>query len=275
MKHFVSYLEVIAFFINQGGPVNIVISVLYILWFTLLLEKTVFFLLTRIRNTGLIRKTVSAFKASSEDEPPLSFKEILKRIGNAFSQSGNNYFIRRLKDGLGEGKTDIDSILSKGEQRKWKNGYLIPLTDTYLNTVPKGEKRLTAALEDQGEKTVTRMERGLWVLSELGHIAPLLGLLGTVIGLINAFGTISEKGAAVEVSDLASGIWVAMLTTANGLILALLSFLTFKIFDRIIKRRETYLSRVVAVLDNHFDVSRPVEIQPAKNKPQSPVQETI
>lgn len=63
--------------------------------------------------------------------------------------------------------------------------------------------------------------RGLKLLELIGTIAPLLGLLGTVIGMIAAFQAMQEAGSTVDPADLAGGIWEALLTTAAGMAVAI------------------------------------------------------
>ena len=71
------------------------------------------------------------------------------------------------------------------------------------------------------EEEVRGLSRYLQALATIGNIAPLLGLLGTVIGMIKAFMVIQEMGGKVNAAVLAGGIWEAMLTTALGLAVAL------------------------------------------------------
>lgn len=71
------------------------------------------------------------------------------------------------------------------------------------------------------EEEVRTLETGLPLLAVIGNVAPLLGLLGTVVGMIKAFMVIQEMGGKVNASVLAGGIWEAMLTTALGLAVAL------------------------------------------------------
>ena len=71
------------------------------------------------------------------------------------------------------------------------------------------------------EDEVRELSRYLQVLATIGSIAPLLGLLGTVIGMIKAFMVIQQMGGKVNAAVLAGGIWEAMLTTALGLAVAL------------------------------------------------------
>ena len=71
------------------------------------------------------------------------------------------------------------------------------------------------------EKEVRLSSRYLQGLATIGNIAPILGLLGTVLGMIKAFMVIQDMGGKVNAAVLAGGIWEAMLTTALGLIVAL------------------------------------------------------
>jgi biopolymer transport protein ExbB len=72
-----------------------------------------------------------------------------------------------------------------------------------------------------GEKQIRNLEFLLKPLEVIANIAPLLGLLGTVIGMITAFSKLENAGSKVDPSILAGGIWEALLTTAFGLIVAI------------------------------------------------------
>lgn len=78
--------------------------------------------------------------------------------------------------------------------------------------------------EEAGRVATLRLvslQRGFRALEAIAQIAPLLGLFGTVLGMIEAFQTLQSAGNAVDPSVLAGGIWVALLTTAAGLALAM------------------------------------------------------
>jgi biopolymer transport protein ExbB len=68
---------------------------------------------------------------------------------------------------------------------------------------------------------MNRLEGGFRILDVIAQLAPLLGLFGTVLGMIDAFQTLQGAGAAVDPSLLAGGIWVALMTTAVGLAVAM------------------------------------------------------
>ena len=91
----------------------------------------------------------------------------------------------------------------------------------------------------EAEKELRSLEFLLKPLEVISNIAPLLGLLGTVIGMINAFSKLEEAGSRVDPAILAGGIWEALLTTAFGLIVAIPALAAFYWLDgRVDKTRE-------------------------------------
>lgn len=83
-----------------------------------------------------------------------------------------------------------------------------------------GTERVMKAIENQGLLELSRLEKGLVVLATLSNVAPLLGFLGTVVGMILAFQAI-EMAGEVDATTVAGGIKVALLTTAAGLAIAI------------------------------------------------------
>ncbi|RWR51963.1 MotA/TolQ/ExbB proton channel family protein [Sinirhodobacter ferrireducens] len=80
---------------------------------------------------------------------------------------------------------------------------------------------LRPRLQAETEAHAARAEAGLRLLDAIAQTAPLLGLFGTVLGMIEAFQTLQAGGSSVDPSQLAGGIWVALLTTAMGLGIAM------------------------------------------------------
>ena len=86
------------------------------------------------------------------------------------------------------------------------------------------------AIEDASIHEVPRLEKNLPVLATVAHITPLLGLLGTVTGMVAAFQVIESKASSlnpVNPGDLAGGIWEALLTTVAGLCVAIPTFVAY------------------------------------------------
>lgn len=80
---------------------------------------------------------------------------------------------------------------------------------------------LAERLQAEAESRFLKLERGLRLLDTVAQMAPLLGLFGTVLGMIEAFQALQDAGDSVDPSVLAGGIWVALLTTAVGLAVAM------------------------------------------------------
>jgi biopolymer transport protein ExbB len=91
------------------------------------------------------------------------------------------------------------------------------------------------------EKEVRYLSRYLQMLATVGNIAPLLGLLGTVLGMIKAFMVIEQNSGKVDASVLAGGIWEAMLTTALGLAVALPTMLAYNCLTAWVERYKVRL----------------------------------
>lgn len=90
---------------------------------------------------------------------------------------------------------------------------------------------LRARLTGLAAERLAALSGGLRVLDSIAQVAPLLGLFGTVLGMIEAFQGMQAAGSAVDPSALAGGIWVALLTTAVGLAVAMPAALLMTWFD--------------------------------------------
>jgi len=91
---------------------------------------------------------------------------------------------------------------------------------------PAVEKASEDAMADQSARLFRKIE----YLSVIGNIAPMLGLLGTVIGMIVAFREVADTQGAARAADLAEGIYLALVTTVEGLIVAIPSLAVFAVF---------------------------------------------
>lgn len=92
------------------------------------------------------------------------------------------------------------------------------------------KQQIVEAIQDASLYEIPRIEKNLPVLATIAHIAPLLGLLGTVIGMVRCFQVIQAKAVALRVvspADLSGGIWEALLATVAGLVVAIPVFLAY------------------------------------------------
>ena len=99
-----------------------------------------------------------------------------------------------------------------------------------LERAGQGGFEMEAGLEEGGARVLGDMRRGARPLAIIGDIAPLLGLMGTVTGMIKAFDVVAKAGALGRTELLAAGISEALLTTAFGLLVAVPSLLAYHYF---------------------------------------------
>jgi biopolymer transport protein ExbB len=95
---------------------------------------------------------------------------------------------------------------------------------------------------------IQRMEFGLRTLGILGNTAPLLGLLGTITGMIKAFMVIEQAGGKVDAQALAGGIWEAMITTGVGLAVAIPLLILLHFLEGAVERRARKMNQCIALL---------------------------
>ena len=105
-----------------------------------------------------------------------------------------------------------------------------PIAAVFLHGVHKWGRpsvEVEQAIIDGGERQVSQLRKHLRVLNGVATVTPLIGLLGTVIGMIQAFNDIASSGAMGKADQLAAGIAIALLTTAFGLAIAIPSLIMF------------------------------------------------
>jgi len=118
----------------------------------------------------------------------------------------------------------------------------------------ESRERIKECIEERGREVVHDLERFLNTLGTIASISPLLGLLGTVIGMISVFAAITQHGVG-DPGALASGISQAMITTATGLTVAIISLVFYRYFrrkvDGIVVVMEREAIKMVDVLHNN------------------------
>ena len=119
----------------------------------------------------------------------------------------------------------------------------------------RDKDEIREAIEDAGHFEIPRLERYLSGLATCANIAPLLGLLGTVSGMIKAFAQIQNKRGQVNPSDLAEGISNALVTTAAGLTVAIPMLVVYNYFvsrvDDMVIQMEVSSSELIELLTKH------------------------
>ena len=133
-------------------------------------------------------------------------------------------FVSGIKTAL-VGEKGIDDALGFCEQRP------SPISNVFkagISRIRHGAESIEKAIEDAGAREVDKLKRSLKPLSVIATVAPLLGLLGTVYGMISAFQSASAMGVG-KADRLATGIYEALVTTAAGLTLAIPVLVVYQI----------------------------------------------
>ena len=96
-----------------------------------------------------------------------------------------------------------------------------------ISRMGKPAAAIQAAIENTGDLEIAIMERRLPVLATIAGGAPMIGFLGTVIGMVEAFWQMSNAGGNIDISLLSSGIYQAMITTVGGLVVGIISLFAY------------------------------------------------
>ena len=136
-------------------------------------------------------------------------------------------FLRGLKPHIYAGDLD-KAIAFCASQKKTP---LVAVIKAGLINVPKGEEDVQAAMDEATLRESPRIERRTGYLAMLGNVATLLGLLGTIIGLIHAFGAVANANPADKATILANSISEAMNCTAFGLFVGILALVMYSVLQ--------------------------------------------
>ncbi|MBA3035283.1 MAG: MotA/TolQ/ExbB proton channel family protein, partial [Desulfobacterium sp.] len=111
-----------------------------------------------------------------------------------------------------------------------KASYFTKITIAGLKESKMGYQDMIKAMEDAGEAMTSAIARKIEHLNVIGNIAPMMGLLGTVTGMLRCFNEIAHVPGAIEPKQLAGGIFEALITTCMGLIVAIPSLYGYAVF---------------------------------------------
>lgn len=119
----------------------------------------------------------------------------------------------------------------------------------------KANQALASIMENTGRIELSRLERNISVLGTISTLAPMLGFLGTVLGMIRAFQSISDDPTGVTASALSTGIYEAMVTTAGGLIVGMFAYAFYNFLVRRIAKAANHMEETIEVFIN--DINQP------------------
>ena len=149
-------------------------------------------------------------------------------------------------------------------------GIVARIVKAAISRYDRSREEIEDAIEEVSLQEVPRLERNLKALATIAHVAPLLGLLGTVVGFISSFRVIAEKGSFVHVADVAAGVWMALLCTAAGLAVAIPAFIAYNYLvsrvNEMVLDAERAATEIVSFLTTRPS-EPPANGQPANGKP--------
>ncbi len=146
-------------------------------------------------------------------------------------------FMNRIRDKISEGK-----IASAVESCRRTNTPIARMVEKGIERIGRPMPEIQNAIENQANLEVSKLSAGLPYLAMISGGAPMIGFLGTVIGLVQAFMAMEGLGGTVDISVLAGGMYVAMLTTVGGLMVGIPSYFGYNYLvariDRLIFQME-------------------------------------
>ncbi|MCQ2190160.1 MAG: MotA/TolQ/ExbB proton channel family protein [Paludibacteraceae bacterium] len=131
-------------------------------------------------------------------------------------------FMNKIKDYINEGKIDAALNLCRDN-----NTPCARMIEKGIQRLGRPMSDVSVAVENVGNLEVSKLETGLSYLATISGGAPMIGFLGTVAGMIDAFFQMSNAGNNIDVSSLAGGIYTAMVTTLGGLFVGIIAFFAY------------------------------------------------
>ncbi len=131
-------------------------------------------------------------------------------------------FMNQIRDHVMNGKLEAAKILCAQT-----NSPVARLTEKGVSRIGKPLDDINTAIENAGTLEVYKLEKNVNVLATIAGAAPMIGFLGTVIGMIIAFHQMASSGGQAEMGALASGIYTAMTTTVAGLVVGIIAYMGY------------------------------------------------
>lgn len=155
-------------------------------------------------------------------------------------------FMNRIRDYIKEGK--IDSAIKLCRKENTPSAHMI---EKGITRIGRPMQDVQVAIENVGNLEVSKLEKGLVLMATIAAGAPMLGFLGTVLGMIQTFYNMAQNaGGVIEIASLSDGMYQAMVTTVGGLIVGILAMFAYNLLvsriDRVVRQLE---SRTMEFMD--------------------------
>ena len=134
----------------------------------------------------------------------------------------DEHFMDQIRDYVSNGKLEAASALCEN-----KNTPTARLIRKGISRIGKPLEDINTAIETAGKLEVYQLEKNVSVLATIAGAAPMIGFLGTVIGMIIAIHEIANAGGQIDIKMLSDGLYTAMTTTVAGLIVGIIAYITY------------------------------------------------
>ena len=134
----------------------------------------------------------------------------------------DEHFMDQIRDYVSNGKLEAASALCEK-----KNTPTARLIRKGISRIGKPLEDINTAIETAGKLEVYQLEKNVSVLATIAGAAPMIGFLGTVIGMIIAIHEIANAGGQIDIKMLSDGLYTAMTTTVAGLIVGIIAYITY------------------------------------------------
>ncbi|WP_298520613.1 MotA/TolQ/ExbB proton channel family protein [uncultured Kordia sp.] len=131
-------------------------------------------------------------------------------------------FMNQIRDNVSAGKLDAAKMLCAQTDSP-----VARLTEKGISRIGKPLEDINKAIENAGTLEVYKLEKNVSILATIAGAGPMIGFLGTVIGMIIAFREMATSGGQAEMGSLAGGIYTAMTTTVAGLIVGIIAYIGY------------------------------------------------
>jgi biopolymer transport protein ExbB len=130
--------------------------------------------------------------------------------------------MNQIRDYVSNGKIEAADSLCKS-----KNTPTARLIGKGISRIGKPLEDINSAIETAGKLEVYQLEKNVSILATIAGVAPMIGFLGTVIGMIVAIHEIANAGGQIDIKLLSDGLYTAMTTTVGGLIVGIIGYVTY------------------------------------------------
>ncbi len=159
-------------------------------------------------------------------------------------------FMNRIRDYIHEGK--IDSAIKLCQQTNTPSARMV---EKGITRIGRPMQDVQVAIENVGNLEVSKLEKGLVLMATIAGGAPMLGFLGTVLGMVQTFFEMANKaGGAIDMSTLSTGMYQAMVTTIGGLIVGIIAMFAYNLLvsriDYVVRRLESRTMEFMDVLND-------------------------